>query len=77
MTHKGIRPEYALVRVDYKRRIYMEQFEDGGYRIWNMRMLKSGCGVSLREVDEVKEMMDCIYCPTCKEWFNVEQWEDM
>lgn len=74
MVHVGIRPEYPLTRIDNKRKIYFEQFPDGEYRIWNLRMLKSGCG---KEVDEIKEMMDCIYCPTCKEWFNTEQWEEM
>lgn len=74
MIHKGVKPEYTLMRIDYKRKIYVEEITG---RIWNMRMLKSGCGVTLKETDEIKEMMDCIYCPTCREWFNIEQWEEM
>lgn len=71
-THKGIRPTYDLVLLDFKRKIYCEEYPNGDYRIWNKRMLKSGCNVVTKTV---REMMDCYYCATCDEWFNKEQWQ--
>ena len=73
-THKGIRPLFPIQIINWKKSIYLEEFpDDTGYRIWNLRMLNSGCGKSLTG-DEII-LSGCIYCPHCDEYFNEEQWE--
>lgn len=71
--HKGIRPTHELILINWKKSIYMEEFPDGAYRVWNLRMLKSGCGKILED-DEIL-LSGCIYCHHCDEYFNEEQWE--
>jgi hypothetical protein len=74
MRHIGIKPMYPLEMLDFKRKIYLEEMPDGQIRLWNKRMLKSGCGNTI-EPHEYKEVDDCIYCPYCDEFFSYEQWE--
>lgn len=73
LRHIGIRPIYNIELLDFKRKIYIEEFPDGSYKLWNKRQLKSGC--NRIAWGEVLEMRDCYYCPTCDEWFNKNQWE--
>lgn len=73
IKHIGRRPQYPVQVLDFKRKTYIEEFPDGSYKIWNKKMLNSGCdGV----VEEIKELYDCIYCPHCNEYFSKDQWED-
>lgn len=74
LKHIGIRPTGTLTLVDFKKKIYYEELGEEKYRLWNKRMLKSGCGLEIA-VNKIKEMRGCIYCPRCDEWFNKEQWE--
>ena len=72
MKHKGVRPVGTLRRdLDITRPTFYEDFEDGGYRIWNNKLLKSGCGKSVDEIEE----NGLIWCPQCKEWASVNQYE--
>jgi len=71
--HKGIRPTYEIQLINWKKRIYIEDLPDEEYRVWNLRMLNSGCG-KIISGDEIS-LMGCIYCPTCDQYFNEEQWE--
>lgn len=71
--HKGIRPTHPIALINWKRSIYIEDYPDSDeYRIWNLRMLNSGCGKILQGDELV--LSGCIYCPTCDEYFNEEQW---
>lgn len=70
--HKGIRPSYPIALINWKKSIYIEDLPGDGYRIWNLRMLNSGCGKIL--VDDEIVLSGCIYCPHCDEYFNQEQW---
>jgi hypothetical protein len=71
--HKGIRPSFEIALINWKKSIYIEEYPNGNYRIWNLRMLNSGCGKILED-DEIL-LSGCIYCPHCDEYFNEEQWE--
>lgn len=75
LIHVGTRPTYELQVLDFKRKLYIEEFPDGGYRIWNKRMLKSGCNKTID--NDPEEMRGCLYCPWCDEWFNREQWSEL
>ena len=74
MRHVGARPARLPLVVDErckrKRKTYFEVLDDGSYRLWNNRLLNSGCG---RVVTEIVEDGNLIYCPTCRAWFNNEQ----
>lgn len=72
LRHVGIRPLHPLTLVDFKKKIYYEYYPDGSYKRWNLRMLKSGCG---RATSDLIKLLECYYCPTCDEWFAVNQWE--
>lgn len=72
--HIGIRPIYEIVMLDFKKKIYLEEYPDGKWRLWNKRMLKSGCGYI---TTTLKEMRECYYCHHCDEWFSKDQWEDV
>lgn len=74
MRHVGIKPLYPLEMLDFKRKIYLEEMPDGQIRLWNKRMLKSGCNNEISP-EEFKELDECIYCPYCDEFFSYEQWE--
>lgn len=74
MRHKGIRPTHVLEVLSFKKKTYIEIFPDGGYRVWNKRQLKSGCG-KYTDVERHEIIQDCYYCKHCREWFNEEQWE--
>ena len=74
MRHKGIRPTYELQVLDNKRKLYLEEFPNGGYRVWNKRMLKSGCG-KRTDISEYEVIGECYYCKHCDEWFHKDQWE--
>ena len=75
MKHKGVRPVNPLIReLDKRKRVtYYEEFDDGSYKIWNNRLLNSGCGGKLTEV---LEDGDLLYCPHCREWCNKNQFEE-
>lgn len=77
IQHVGIRPEYPLIKFTEGRKALggykYEIFPDGGHKLWSHRMLTSGC-------DEVIERWQVyrglIYCPTCDEWFSVNQFKE-
>lgn len=71
LKHKGIRPTYPLLQLDFKRKLYYEEFPDGKIKIWNKRTLISGCDTV---VENPRRLMECYYCPKCDEWFSVDQW---
>lgn len=76
MRHKGVRPvgQLTTLESDIKRghKMYHEALPDGGYRIWNDRLLKSGCGKTL---DKIMRDGSLVYCPYCDEWSNEKQFE--
>lgn len=74
LRHVGIRPTHELQVLDFKRKIFIEEFPDGSYNLWNIKMLKSGCNWVIKETHE---LMDCYYCPACNEWFSKNQWESV
>ena len=79
LRHVGIRPTYPLVidMTDVGQRKHRKKYEvypDGGYRVWNDRMLKSGCNRVIRGDEKLGEL---IYCPFCDEYFNSEQFEEV
>lgn len=76
LQHVGIRPIHPLTLVDFKKKIWEEEFPNGHVRRWNKRMLYSGCN-ELIDPDRAEILMECIYCPTCKEYFNTEQWKEI
>ena len=72
VIHKGIRPVGELTKDEnIYRPTWYEKLEGGGYRIWNNKLLKSGCGKSI----DGEEENGLIYCPYCNEWASVEQYE--
>ena len=71
LIHKGIRPIHDIEMLDFKRKIYIEEFPDGSYRLWTNKQLKSGCG---KTVNIISELMGCIYCKHCNEYFSKDQW---
>ena len=73
MKHVGVRPEYAIERDEGKKRpTWYEFFPLGGYRIWTLKTLRSGCN---RKLKEIKSVGNLIYCPFCEEWFNELQFK--
>ena len=78
MRHKGIRPQYPIEldtsRGKRKRKTYYEDLPDGSHRIWNDRLLQSGCG---KTIIYVHMEGDLIYCPYCNEWANINQFEEI
>lgn len=76
MKHKGIRPSGQLTIVESEmkrgRKLYHEELPEGGYRIWNDRLLKSGCG---RTIIYAQQDGELIYCPYCDEWANENQFK--
>jgi hypothetical protein len=74
LIHKGVRPVYPIEMLDFKRKIWLEECPDGRIKLWNSKMLTSGCN---NELDiPVRELEGCIYCPWCDEYFSYDQWED-
>lgn len=73
LIHKGVRPTNELEEISFKKKYYAEHFDDGSWRLWTMKLLKSGCGLG---VLEVKDLGGLIYCPHCEEWFSKEQYEE-
>lgn len=85
MRHVGVRPLGKLVREDdaKRRQTYYETLDDGGYRIWNDKLLNSGCGKSVdipeqyREATEgmleVSDNLSLLWCPHCREWAHSNQ----
>lgn len=79
MRHIGVRPETLPLEKDERtttrrREVFYEVLPDGGYRIWNHKLLNSGCGRTL--IDLVIDG-DLIFCPTCKEWANKNQFQEI
>jgi hypothetical protein len=74
LIHKGKSPTHPLVVLDFKRKIYIEEFPDGTYKIWNKKLLRVGC---YRRITEFKKLNGCIYCPHCDEWFSLDHWEEV
>lgn len=74
LRHKGIRPVHPVEVLDFKRKLFIEDYPDGGYKIWTQRMLRSGCD---KIVEDIHELRDCYYCPRCDEWFHKDQWESV
>jgi hypothetical protein len=74
MRHIGIKPDGPLERVEdgRNRRTYIETLPDGGYRIWNDKLLKRGCNKVVYE-DERDGVL--VYCPWCDEWFSRRHYE--
>ena len=72
LVHKGVRPEYPIHLLDFKRKIYYEEYPDGSIVLWNKKLLNSGCNIASVILEE---MRGCFYCPLCKEWFSRSQWE--
>lgn len=75
MKHSGIRPVGELREIDDGRfrSTYKEILQDGGYRLWNNKLLKSGCGKTLTELQEKDSLL---YCPHCEEWFSKNQFSE-
>ena len=76
LIHAGVRPLGKIEREDggKKRNTYYEDLEDGGYRIWNDKLLNSGCGRTVDgEGSEVSEDISLLWCPHCREWANKNQ----
>lgn len=76
MKHVGVRPEHLPLEIadnGKRRKIYYENFPDGSYKIWNARLLKSGCGAYLTEF---KIEGNLVYCKTCEEWANINQFQE-
>lgn len=74
LRHVGIRPKYSLTLIDFKKKIWEEEYPSGKVRLWNLRQLNSGCGQVFEGYQ--LEIYDCIYCPHCDEYFSKEQWYD-
>lgn len=74
LIHKGVRPAYPIEVSDFKRKLFIEELPDGDYKIWNIKLLKSGCG-SILDSEFITLLMGCIYCPWCDEYFSKDQWE--
>jgi len=72
LRHVGIRPTHSLELLDFKRKIYIEVFEDESYKLWTERMLRSGCD---KIMNSTKAVLGCFYCSTCDEYFSEDQWE--
>jgi hypothetical protein len=53
LRHKGIRPLHSLALIDFKKKIYCEEYPDGTFKLWNNRTLNSGC------VLEVTTLVKC------------------
>lgn len=81
--HVGVRPLGKLTRdEEIRRNTYYEETESG-YRIWNDKLLNSGCGKTVdiperyREATEgmlqVSEDISLLWCPHCREWANQNQ----
>lgn len=82
MRHIGIRPKAPLKLIDDgKLRVtYHEYLPEGGYRIWNNKLLKSGCGNVIIDhpgYSQVQENDSLLYCPFCEEWASKEQFIDL
>lgn len=73
LKHVGVRPQYDIQLLDFKRKIWVEELPDGELKLWNERQLKSGCGYST--IDRGAYLENCVYCPVCDEWFSFNQWE--
>lgn len=73
MIHCGVRPKSVIIKQEdgRLRKTYHELLNGGGYKIWNEKLLNSGCG---KEIDDVERDGELIYCPWCDEWFNKNQW---
>ena len=76
LIHEGIRPVNPLLRdfdsVPYKALpgFWVEPLDDGRFRYWSDRELRSGCGGLLVDA---KERDGLTYCPYCDEWFTNKQ----
>jgi len=76
MRHVGVRPTHLPLEVQEggrKRKTYYENFPDGSYKIWNARLLNSGCGRTLTEYEEDGNL---IYCSYCKTWNDKTQFTE-
>lgn len=79
MRHVGIRPVFELTVLDFKRCLWVETFPDGSTRVWNKRMLRSGCNEVTKQPRELTigitgEVL--LYCPHCDEYYAKEQWRE-
>ena len=74
LKHIGIRPLHKLTVLDFKKKIFYEEYPDDTFKLWNERMLNSGCNTI---VADTTELMDCYYCPACDEYFSKNQWETL
>ena len=73
LVHVGIRPSFPVEAISHKGKQYFnEKLPDGATRVWNMRMLESGCS---RVVESVVRDGKLIYCAYCDEWFNETQFK--
>lgn len=77
MKHIGVRPEYPLEadeRSGHKKLniVYYENFPDGSYKIWNKKLLNSGCGQSTDQ-PIIKDANNLLWCKHCQEWCNENQ----
>lgn len=76
MKHKGIRPIYLPLEKDddgRKRTTYYEYLPDGGYKIWNNKLLNSGCG---KEITVITKCDELVWCPFCNEWASESQFDE-
>lgn len=78
LVHVGVRPdpdnELELISGQKFVRRYFERYPEGGGRYWNSKLLNSGCNEVLRNNQERDGL---IYCPTCDEWCNMNQYEEL
>ena len=76
IKHVGIRPKNDLLSLNVNDRKYLryELHPGGGHTIWTMRMLKSGCN---NIITEIKLLKGCVYCPHCREYFSMNQFEEV
>jgi hypothetical protein len=74
LKHIGVRPVGELEFLDdgRMRKTWIERLPDGGYKLWNKRLLNSGCNKIVYEDEHDGEL---IYCPWCEAWFSRNQFE--
>jgi len=72
--HVGVRPKHKIVlnadTFKLKNFEYFEHYPDGSYKIWNKRLLASGCNNFTLGDDRYEGL---IYCEYCDEYFNENQ----
>lgn len=75
LKHVGIRPEYPTVDISSKKTfLHFERLPCGGGRYWNKKLLESGCG---QVIEDIQFLDDLIFCPQCDEYIHRKQFQEM